>query len=112
MNTFIIEIDKVDGEAARSLIGFFLSTGLNFRKLNRIKESSLGKCLFVEVENKTEKAIVENLLKNNHINNFSIIDNHDFSVNCNSEKIGTFKIVNTDYMFEDSSSGKKFSIVK
>ena len=112
MKTFLIDLDNISPEVFKELMGFILTVGLNFRKLDRKIESGLGKTLFVELATKSEEKALNEFLDKQGISKPIVIGNAN-KANLEGKKIGTFSAVSdvgAEYL--DKSTGKKFSIVR
>jgi len=105
MKTFLIDLDGISPEVFKELIGFILTAGLNFRKLDQRIESRTGRTLFVEVETRAEEKALKEVSP-------IIIKNENKAV-LDGKIIGTFCQTNRgDNCYVDNLTGKKFTIVR
>lgn len=115
MKTFIIDLDGMSSELSRELMGFVLTIGLNFRKIDQCLSSKTGRTLLVELETRAEEKALRQFLDNNFIGQPITIGN-DNKANLNGKKVGVFtQVSNTDGLsnfYLDKSTGKKFTLVK
>ena len=113
MKTFIIDLDGIDSSIFKELMGFVLTIGLNFRKLDKKAESGTSRTLFVETETKKEVEKLEKFLKESGFCSFSIVHD-DMKATQNDKTIGIFSQLHGDSKeyYLDNSTGKRFSIVR
>lgn len=113
MKTFIIELENVSSEKQRDLIGFILTVGLNFRKINQVKGDKTSKVLFLEVESRSEEIALKSFLKQSEISSAITIEKSG-KVISNGKLSGKFLPVISEVSeyFLDDSTGKKFNIVR
>jgi hypothetical protein len=113
MKTYLIDLDNLNSDLCKDLIGFILTVGLNFRKLDRFKDSKTGKTLVVELETIAEDKALKTFLEKRGVSNSIIIKNDKAAV-LNGKKIGIFnQVTNADNDFYvDNSTGRKFLIVR
>lgn len=112
MKTFLIELDNISPEVFKELMGFILTVGLNFRKIDKMESSGTGKTLFVELATKSEEKALNEFLDKQGIPKPIVIGNANKAI-LDGKKIGTFSAVNdvsAEYL--DKSTGRKFSIVR
>jgi hypothetical protein len=113
MRTFIIDLDGLNSETFKELMGFVLTIGLNFRKLDQRKESGTGRTLFVETATKSEeKALKEFLAKSNAANPIVIGNANKAVIGTNNLGIFTLDEKAVDNFYLDNTTGKKFTIVR
>jgi hypothetical protein len=113
MKTFIIDLDGINPETFKDLMGFILTVGLNFRKLDRKSESGTGRTLFVELATKSEEVALKKFLDKQGIIAPIIIGNAN-KASQEGKKLGIFSLVSsasTD-CYLDNTTGKKFAIVR
>jgi len=114
MKTFLIDLDGMNQDTFKELMGFVLVIGLNFRKLDQRVENRTGRTLFVEVNGKAEEVTLKEFLKKSGIGDPIVIGNANKAV-LNGKSIGVFCSINSpgleSYYF-DSKTGKKFAIVR
>lgn len=114
MKTAIINLDDLTPEVFKELMGFVLTIGLNFRKLDQKKESGTGRCLFVELETKAEeKALKEFLTKNEIPLPITILPNNKAVIGLKS--IGKLKLLGenakSNAYYLDKTTNKRLVIV-
>jgi hypothetical protein len=112
MKTFIIDIDGLANDLSKELMGFVLTIGLNFRKI----DSSLsGRVLIIELSSKVEENALKQFLANNNIRQRVTIGSDNKAI-VDGRKAGVFtQVKSTEGLSEyysDKSTGKKFTIVK
>lgn len=113
MKTLVLDLTSLEKEVSRNVIGFLLTIGLNFRKVNKIEENQTKDVLFIELETTREEKALKNALLENKILNYLIIGK-DNQVKSGNKKLGSFKTVSDieTNIFLDKSTGKKFQIVR
>jgi hypothetical protein len=114
MKTFIINLDELSPERFKEVIGFILSVGLNFRKLELVKDDKAVSSLIVEVETKTEEKSFSDFLKKNDVSTpMTILSNNNVTIGL--KVIGKFKQLGenakSNAYYHDKSTGRKFVIV-
>ena len=113
MNTYLIDLDNLNSDLCKELIGFILTVGLPFRKIDKHVESKTGRTLVVELETKTEEKALKAFIQEHNISNVMTIKNN-LNVVLEGKTIGSFKQVISPIgeHYLDNSTGKKFSIVR
>jgi hypothetical protein len=113
MKTLILDLTSLEKEVSRNVLGFLLTIGLNFRKVNKIENDQTKDVLFIEIESSREEKALKNILAENKILNYLIIGK-DNQVKDGSKKLGSFKLVSdiNSNGFLDKTTGKKFQIVR
>jgi hypothetical protein len=112
MKTLILDLSSLEKEITRELLGFTLTLGLNFRKINKIENEQLKDVLFIELLTAREEKTIKEFLTENRIINFLVIGKNN-SVKDNGKTLGVFRSTQkTNNVFLDKSTGKKFEIVK
>ena len=112
MKTAIIDLDNISLELFKELMGFTLTVGLNFRKLDQKTESGTGRALFIELATKAEEKALNELLNKLGITPPVIIGSGNKAVS-GGKKLGTFKQTETtNAQYLDKTTGKAFSIVR
>jgi hypothetical protein len=112
MKTFLIDLDGISPEVFKEIIGFILTAGLNFRKLDQRIESRTGRTLFVEVETRAEEKALKEFLTGQAVLSPIIIKNENKAV-LDGKIIGTFCQTNRgENCYVDNLTGKKFTIVR
>jgi len=114
MKTFIINLDEISSEKFREVIGFILRVGLNFRKIDLVKDEKTLSNLVVEVETKAEEKSFSDFLKKNDISKpITILSNNNATIGL--KVIGKFKQLGdnakANVYYQDKSTGRKFVIV-
>lgn len=113
MKTYLIDLDGVCQDTFRSLAGFVLSRGLNFRKIDLVTAGKTGASLVVELANKAEETLLNEFLKDMSIPSPVIIDNAG-KAKLDGKKLGIFcqvrDVQGLTSFYLDRSSGKKFAI--
>ena len=112
MKAFIIDINGLSNDSSKELMGFVLTIGLNFRKIDN---SLSGRVLIIELSSKVEENALKQFLANNNIRQKVTIGNENRAI-IDGKRAGVFTLVkSTDGLSEfysDNSTGKKFTIVK
>ena len=112
MKTFIVDLGRLSPEVNKELLGFVLTVGLNFRKIDR--KLTAEKVLFIEAETRAEEKALKEFLSKNDIHGIMTIGNAN-KVDLNGESVGVFssvkETISDDYYF-DNATGKKFAIVR
>jgi hypothetical protein len=113
MKTLIINIDTISSDKQKDLLGFILTTGLNFRKINEVKSGVNSKVLFVETETRAEEIAFKSFLSKNDICMPVSIERGNKAI-LEGKNLGTFTLLTNDAetYFQDVSTGKKFTIVR
>lgn len=114
MKTFIINLDEISSEKFREVIGFILVVGLNFRKVDLVKDDKTISSLIVEVETKAEEKSFSDFLNKNDISTpITILSNNNATIGL--KVIGKFKQLGenakSSTYYQDKSTGRKFVIV-
>lgn len=113
MKTYIIDLDVLTSEVFRSLIGFILSRGINFRKIDLFSSGRIGQSLVIEVIGKAEETLLKAFLKELNIASPIIVSDNG-AAKLDGKKLGTFCQVKTTEglasFYLDKTSGKKFAI--
>jgi hypothetical protein len=112
MKTYIIDLDGINTESFKELMGFILTVGLNFRKLDQKTESGTGRTLFVELATKSEETALKAFLEKQSIIPPIIIGNAN-KANLAGKNLGVFSLVENPIgsYYQDKTTGKKFAIV-
>jgi hypothetical protein len=107
----LIDLDNISPELFKELMGFVLTAGLNFRKLDQKTESGTGRTLFVELASKAEeKALTGVLTKLGLPEQITIGTSNKASLG--GKKLGIFGLDNSNNAkYIDKTTGKRFSIV-
>jgi arsenate reductase-like glutaredoxin family protein len=113
MRTYLIDLDNLEMDLCKEIMGFVLTVGLCFRKIDRFKDSKTGRTLFVQVETLSEEKALKEFLSKQGVSRPIVIKN-DNRVILEGKKIGVFsEVLNPQSDFYlDNSTGKKFSIVR
>lgn len=113
MRTYLIDLDNLNLELCKELMGFILTIGLAFRKVDRQETGKVGKTLFVELKTLAEEKALKDFLSKQGISRPLVIKG-DNRVILEGKKLGTFSEVLTpeSNFYLDNSTGKKFSIVR
>lgn len=113
MKTFLIDLDGLAPEIFKELMGFILTIGLNFRKVDQRTESGTGRTLFVELATKSEEKALKEFLSKQNIASPIVIGNEN-KASLNGKSIGIFSQVNQvdGNYYLDTTTGKKFAIVR
>jgi len=112
--TFLVNLDEITMDTCKELIGFILTIGLNFRKIDRRLDDKTEKILFIETETEKEKNALSDFLYNLEMSEITKIDNEN-KVFLNEARIGIFKRMENEIKgdhFVDLSTNKKFKIIK
>jgi len=111
MRTEIIDLDGISPELFKELMGFTLTVGLNFRKLDQKTESGTGRALFIELATKAEEKALNELLTKLGVTPPIFIGNAN-KASLNGKKLGVFEQVESSgARYLDKTTGKAFSIV-
>jgi hypothetical protein len=115
MKTFFIDLDSVSSEAFREVLGYVLTVGFKFRKIDLVKDSLTSRVLVVETETRTEeKAFKEFLKKNEIVEPIAVLNNRKAVVGLKT--IGNFKQLEknetANIFYLDKTNGKRFIITK
>lgn len=112
MSTFILDLSKLDQQVIKEILGFSLTVGLNFKKLNLVDLEITKDVLFVETETKAEEKSLKKLLNDLNVSNDIINANN--KVVSNNKRLGVFLKTkdNTKPFFVDKTTGNTFKIVK
>jgi hypothetical protein len=113
MKTYLIDLDGINPEIFKNLMGFVLTVGLNFRKIDQKTESGTGKTLFVELSTKSEETALKAFLEKLGINSPIVIGDAN-KANLKGKKLGVFSAVSNPEgnHYQDKTTGKKFAIVE
>lgn len=113
MKTYLIDLDGINPETFKELVGFILTAGLNFRKLDQKTESGTGRTLFIELATKGEETALKAFLERQGIALPIVIGNAN-KASLDGKKLGIFSVVNdpAGTYYHDRTTGKKFSIVR
>jgi hypothetical protein len=114
MKTFFIDLDSLSHDTFKNLIGFVLTVGLKFRKIDLIKDEKSTSTMVIETETKGEEKGLHEFLKKNEVDSpITILSNNNATVGL--KVIGKLKqlpIEKTSSVFYlDKSTGKRFVIV-
>lgn len=113
MKTYIIDLDAITTDIFKSLIGFVLSRGLAFRKIDIISSGKVGQSIVIELANKAEETLLKQFLGELGIASPIVIDNAG-KAKLDGKNIGLFSQVRDinglASFYLDRTSGKKFAI--
>lgn len=113
MKTFLIDLDCLTEDVFKSLIGFVLSRGYAFRKIDLVGSAKVGKTLVVEPTLKSEETALKAFLAETGIASPILVDNAG-KAKLEGKNIGVFcQVKSTDGLASfwlDKTSGKKFTI--
>jgi hypothetical protein len=115
MKTFLIDLDSLSPEVFRELLGFILTVGLNFRKIDLIRDNVTSRTLVVETATKAEEKGLSDFLDKREVEKpISILSNNKATVGI--KVLGTFKQLGknatAELYYQDKSTGKRFIITK
>lgn len=116
MKTFLIDLDSLSPEVFRELLGFILTVGLNFRKIDLVRDNvTTSRSLVVETATKAEEKGLNDFLAKNEVEKpISILNNNKATVGI--KVLGTFKQLGknatAELYYQDKSTGKRFVITK
>jgi hypothetical protein len=112
MKTFFVDLDTLSSETFREVIGFILTVGLNFRKIDLIKLDKAYRVLVIECASKAEERGLKSFLEKHKVSEPIVIDGTN-KANLGFKRLGALKQVGTrqvsDY-YLDKTTGKKFII--
>jgi hypothetical protein len=114
MKTFFIDLDNLSSENFREVIGFILTVGLNFRKIDLIKDEKTSRVLVIECQTRAEERAFKLFLDKHNVLEPVIIDNLN-KATIGFKRLGTIKQVGSRQVssfYLDKSSGKRFIIEK
>jgi hypothetical protein len=113
MKTYLVDLDGIDPIAFKNLMGFVLTIGLNFRKLDQKTESGTGRTLFVEVLTKREETALKEFLEGEAIAT-PIIVGKENKASLNGKALGKFTLIEeaSGNCYHDRTTGRKFAIVR
>ena len=114
MKTFFIDLDGMSLEDSRDLLGFIITVGLKFRKIELVRNEVSSKALAVETETLTEsKALNEFFDKRLLEKPITILSNNKAIVGLKT--IGKLKLLgenaNAPAYYLDKTTGKRLVIV-
>jgi hypothetical protein len=115
MKTFFIDLDSISSESFREVLGYVLTVGFKFRKIDLIKDSITSRILVVETETRTEEKSFKDFLKKNEIvEPITVLNNRKALVGLKT--IGNLKQLEKNetagVFYLDKTSGKRFVITK
>jgi hypothetical protein len=113
MKTYLIDLDGISSETFKELMGFILTVGLNFRKLDQKTESGTGRTLFVELATKSEETALKAFLERQGVVIPIVIGNAN-KASLDGKKLGVFSSIDNPIgsYYQDKTTGKKFAIVR
>lgn len=113
MKTYLIDLDGINPETFKELMGFVLTAGLNFRKLDQKTESGTGRTLFIELATKSEETALKAFLERQGIASPVIIGNAN-KASLDGKKLGVFSSIENPIgnYYQDKTTGRKFAIVR
>lgn len=114
MRTTFLDITTLDKEIIRDLMGFILTVGLNFRKVNFIeKDNTIKDLLLIETESrKEEKALKDKLMTLSIAEMMSSNDKNELTKGKKRIGVLTLNSESENNHILDKSTGRKFSVVK
>ena len=115
MKTYFIDLDSLSSEIFKELLGFTLTVGLKFRKIDLIKDDKASRVLVLEIETKAEEKALNEFFKQREVDRpITVLSNNKATIGLKT--IGTFKQLGKDAISEafylDKTTGKKFVIVR
>lgn len=115
LKTYLIDIDALQNESFKELVGFVLTIGLAFRKIDLISGENTGQCLVIELATKGEETALRRFL--NDVGAASpIVIKNDNKATLDGKKLGYFSQVRDVTSFAsyyvDKTSGKKFALIQ
>lgn len=115
MKTFIIDIDALTPELFKDLIGFILSRGINFRKIELVSGDKIGQSLVVEFSSRSEETALKEFLKEQGISSPIVLGNGN-KATLDGKKLGVFsqvrEVSGLPSYWLDRTSGKKFALLQ
>lgn len=112
MKTFFVDLDNLSSETFREVIGFILTVGLNFRKIDLIKADKAYRVLVIECSSKAEERGLKSFLDKHKVSEPIVIDSTN-KANLGFKRLGALKQLGTKQVndfYLDKSTGKKFII--
>jgi hypothetical protein len=114
MKTFFIDLDALFPETFKSLIGFVIKTGMNFRKIELVTQGKTSQTIVVETVTKGEQIALKAFLDKEGIATPIAIGNAN-KASIGDKNLGTFSQVKDvsglDSYYLDKSTGKKFTLI-
>lgn len=115
MKTYFISISELEPETFKKLLGFTLTVGLNFRKIEFISnEKKVSDVLVIEIASKIEEKALKKFLEESFISVKFTVDTANKAKN-GLKKVGNFCEVisnDNDSYYLDKKTGKRFTIVQ
>jgi hypothetical protein len=112
MKTFFVDLDTLSSETFREVIGFILTVGLNFRKIDLIKSDKAYRILVIECASKAEERGLKSFLEKHKVSEPIVIDSTN-KANLGFKRLGALKQVGARQVSDfylDKTTGKKFII--
>jgi hypothetical protein len=111
MKTIFIDLDILP-ETKKDLLGFLLTQGYNFRKVEFISQLQKSQTIVIECGNKREELALNAFLNQAKVSITLMVENSG-KAGLKGKKLGTFKelsgVVETSH-YLDKSTGKRFAI--
>lgn len=115
MKTYFLEIDNLEPQTFKQLLGFILTVGLNFRKIQSITGDKTNEVLVVETLSRIEQKALKKTLEELNVLVKFIVES-DNKAKKGSKELGSFtEVVKTDNAssyFLDKTTGKRFNVVR
>ena len=111
MKTVFIDLDILP-ETKKDLLGFLLTQGYNFRKLEFVNALKNSQQFVIEAGNKREEIALNAFLKKAKVS-ISLMVESSGKAGLKGKKLGTFKELSGDTVIShylDKSTGKKFAV--
>ena len=111
MKTIFIDLNILP-ETKKDLLGFLLTQGYNFRKVELINSLGNSQQFVVETGNKREQLALNAFLKQAKVS-ISLMIESSGKAGLKGKKLGTFKEISGDVStshYLDKSTGKKFAV--
>lgn len=114
MKTFFIDYDGLSQENRRDLLGYVLTNGLNYRKIDFIKADETTKALVVETQTSDEIKALEAFLNEREVpKQITVLSSNKATIG--TKTIGKLKILGesatAQAYYKDNTTGKRFVIV-
>jgi hypothetical protein len=114
MKTFFIDLDSMSLDDSRDLLGFVLTVGLKFRKIELVKNEASSRALAVETETLAESKALSDFFEKRLLEKpITILSNNKATIGLKT--IGKLKLLgenaNAPAYYLDKITGKRLVIV-
>ncbi len=111
MKTIFIDLNILP-EISKELLGFLLTQGYNFRKVEFISQLQKSQTIVIECGNKRDELALNKFLKQAKVS-ISLMVESSGKAELKGKKLGNFKELSGDVVIShylDKSTGKKFAV--